>query len=109
MVSMDVSHKMNQNLTAPQRELMLWHLKWAHCDMERVQILLAKPREEAIDQLIKPNHDKPLSLLGVKTKTAVRSNPGSSEKISNPQDLIIFNKAKKMSSRILISLEGSTE
>jgi hypothetical protein len=33
MASMDVSCDMNQNLTAPQRELMLWHHKWAHCDM----------------------------------------------------------------------------
>jgi hypothetical protein len=44
-------------------------------------------------------------VLGVQLGTAVRSNPGSREKISDPQDLIIFNKAKKMSSRILISLE----
>jgi hypothetical protein len=46
------------------------------------------------------------SVLGVEPGTAVRSNPGSWEKISDPQDLIIFNKAKKMSSQILISLEG---
>jgi hypothetical protein len=47
-----------------------------------------------------------LFLLGVEPGTAVRSNPGSWEKISDPYDLIIFNKAKKMCSRILISLEG---
>jgi hypothetical protein len=29
MASMDVSHEMNQHLTAPHRELMMWHLKWA--------------------------------------------------------------------------------
>jgi hypothetical protein len=46
------------------------------------------------------------SVLGVKPGTAVRSKPGSREKISDPQDLIIFNKAKKMCSRILIRLEG---
>jgi hypothetical protein len=45
-------------------------------------------------------------LLGVEPGTAVRSNPGSKEKISDPQDLIIFNKAKKMSSQILICQEG---
>jgi hypothetical protein len=45
-------------------------------------------------------------MLGVEPGTAVRSNPGLLEKISDPQDLIIFNKAKKMRSRILISLEG---
>jgi hypothetical protein len=46
------------------------------------------------------------SVLGVEPETAVRSNPGLGEKISDPQDLIIVNKAKKMCSRILISLEG---
>jgi hypothetical protein len=46
------------------------------------------------------------SVLGVEPRTAVRSNPSSWKKISDPQDLIIFNKGKKMSSRILTSLEG---
>jgi hypothetical protein len=42
MVSMDVSDEMNQNLTAPRMELLMWHQKWAHCDLGRVQTLLAK-------------------------------------------------------------------
>jgi hypothetical protein len=45
-------------------------------------------------------------VLGVEPGTAVRVNPGLWEKISDPQDLVIFNKAKKMCSRILINLEG---
>jgi hypothetical protein len=37
MATLDVTDEMNQNLTAPQRELMLWHQKWAHCNIGRVQ------------------------------------------------------------------------
>jgi hypothetical protein len=43
MATLDVTDEMNQNFTAPQRELMLWHQKWAHCDIGRVQTLLATP------------------------------------------------------------------
>jgi hypothetical protein len=39
MATMDIFQEINQNITAPQRELMLWHKKWAHCDMDRVQTL----------------------------------------------------------------------
>jgi hypothetical protein len=45
MATMDVTEEINQNLTAQQRELMLWHQKWAHCDLGRVQTLLATPRD----------------------------------------------------------------
>jgi hypothetical protein len=46
------------------------------------------------------------SVLGVKPRTAVRANPGSWEKISDPQDLKIFNQARKKCSRFLFSQEG---
>jgi hypothetical protein len=45
-------------------------------------------------------------MLGVEPGTAVRVNPGSWKKISDPQDLVIFNQARKKSSRFLISQEG---
>jgi hypothetical protein len=45
-------------------------------------------------------------MLGVEPGTAVRANPGSLKKISNPQDLVIFNQARKKSSRSSISQEG---
>jgi hypothetical protein len=46
------------------------------------------------------------SVLGVEPGTAVRANPGSWKKILDPQDLVIFNQARKKSSRFLISQEG---
>jgi hypothetical protein len=58
MATLDVTDEMNQNITAPQREMMLWHQKWAHCDIGRVQALLATPRVETQDQLIEPKHAK---------------------------------------------------
>jgi hypothetical protein len=55
---MDVSHDMNQNLKAHQRGLVMWHQKWAHCDLGRVQTLIVEPLGAATDQLIKPKHDR---------------------------------------------------
>jgi hypothetical protein len=58
MASIDISEEMNHNLTAPQRELLMWHQKWAHCDLGRVQTLLAKPRDVATSQLVNPKDEK---------------------------------------------------
>jgi hypothetical protein len=35
---------------------MLWHQKWAHCDLGRVQTLLATPRDESLPHVIAPKH-----------------------------------------------------
>jgi hypothetical protein len=45
-------------------------------------------------------------VLGVEPGTAVRVNPGTWKKISDPQDLVIFNQTRKKSTRFLISQEG---
>jgi hypothetical protein len=45
-------------------------------------------------------------MLGVEPGTAVRANLGSWKKISDPQDLMILNQARKKCSRFLISQEG---
>jgi hypothetical protein len=58
MATLDVTDVMNQNTTAPQRDLMMWHQKWAHCDIARVQTLLATPRDTSQNQLIEPRHAK---------------------------------------------------
>jgi hypothetical protein len=42
--------------------------------------------------------DAKRQVLGVKPGTTVRANPGSWKKISDPQDLVIFNQARKKSS-----------
>jgi hypothetical protein len=44
--------------------------------------------------------------LAVEPGITVRANPGSWKKISDPQDLVIFNQARKKSSQFLISQEG---
>jgi hypothetical protein len=56
MATLDVTDEMNQNLTAPQRELILWHKKWAHYDIGCVQTLLATPPDASQTQLIEPMH-----------------------------------------------------
>jgi hypothetical protein len=37
---------------------MLWHQKWVHCNMGRVQTLLLTPRDTSLDQLNEPKHAK---------------------------------------------------
>jgi hypothetical protein len=58
MATMDVNEEMNQNLTSPQRELMFWNQKWAHCDLGRVQTFLAIPRDDSSPRVIAPKHAK---------------------------------------------------
>jgi hypothetical protein len=51
-------------------------------------------------------HIRSIPMLGVEPGTPVRANPGSWKKISDPQNLVIFNQARKKSSRSLMSQEG---
>jgi hypothetical protein len=87
MATIDVIEKMNQNLTAPQRELMLWHQKRAHCDMGRVQTLLATPRDTSLDQLIEPKHAKASSCPKPKCAACCLSKTG---RASAPTTLMSF-------------------
>ena len=41
---MSVAHDMNQNLTAPQRELLTWHWKLGHANFQWIQRLAAQRR-----------------------------------------------------------------
>jgi hypothetical protein len=63
MATMDVTEEMNQNLTATQRELRLWHQKWAHCDLGRVQTLLAITRDASSPHVVAPKHANASSCL----------------------------------------------
>jgi hypothetical protein len=76
MATMDVTEEMNQNITAPQRELMLWHKKWAHCDLVRVQTLLATPRDDSLPRVIAPKHAKTSSCPKPKCAPCCLSNTG---------------------------------
>jgi hypothetical protein len=69
-------------MTAAQKELLLWHHKWAHADTQRCQAILSKPREDGATQMIKPRHKKasacrqPLCAacqLGKQGQTSVRA------------------------------------
>ena len=44
---MNVAEETNQNLTAPQRELKLWHDRLGHADMQRIQTICRKPSARA--------------------------------------------------------------
>jgi hypothetical protein len=76
MVKMDVTEEINQNLAAQQRELMLWHQKWAHCDLGRVQTLLATSRDASLPRVIAPKHVKASSCLKPKCAACCLSETG---------------------------------
>lgn len=46
----------NRNLSAAQRELLLWHQRFGHADMSLVQRLLAQPKDEHTKRIIVPRH-----------------------------------------------------
>jgi hypothetical protein len=55
---LNVADETNQNLTAAQKELLLWHHKLGNADMQRVQTLLAKPVLATNPQLLVPMEAK---------------------------------------------------
>jgi hypothetical protein len=107
MATLDVTEEMNQKLTAPQRELMLWHQKWANYDMGHVQTLFTTPRDPALIQIIEPKHDKASSCPKPKCaacclrKTGPASAPTTqfidtrernlNDSVTNPGDMIHFD------------------
>ncbi len=55
---LNVADETNQNLTAAQKELLLWHHKLGHANMQQVQTLLAKPVLATNPQLLVPMEAK---------------------------------------------------
>jgi hypothetical protein len=91
MATLNVTDEMNQNITAPHRELMLWHKKWAHCDIGRVQTLLATPRGTSQTQLIEPRHAKASSCPKLECASCCLSKTGST---SSPTTQV-FDKSER--------------
>jgi hypothetical protein len=58
MARIAVMDELNKNITAPQRDLILWHQKWAHCGIGQVQTLLVTPHDTSHIQLIDLKHAK---------------------------------------------------
>ena len=54
---LNVTDAMNVNLTAPQRELKLWHDRLCHCDMQRIQDFAVDRTAYGDQQIIKPRHN----------------------------------------------------
>ena len=57
--------KDNWNLTNAQKELLLWHCRWSHCDLQRCRMILSKPQQpmdsstsgEILPQMVKSIFD----------------------------------------------------
>jgi hypothetical protein len=58
---LNIADKTNQNLTAAQKELLLWHQKWAHANNQCCQVILSEPQEDGVKQIIKPRNKQALS------------------------------------------------
>jgi hypothetical protein len=66
-----------------------------------------KPKKGKAKCLVPPGKKAaPHEYVGSRTRDRSKGEPGLVEKISDPQDLVIFNQARKKSSRLLISQEG---
>jgi hypothetical protein len=53
---MSVADETNQNLTAAQKELLLWHQRLAHADMQLCQMYLSCPANDENKQILVPRH-----------------------------------------------------
>jgi len=45
LIDRSVFNRDNFNLNPAQQELLKWHCRWCHCDMNRVRMILSKPRQ----------------------------------------------------------------
>jgi hypothetical protein len=44
LANLTVADEVNQNLTEAKKELLLWHCKLRHADMQRVQMMIRIPQ-----------------------------------------------------------------
>jgi hypothetical protein len=45
---LNVTDEVNQNLTASQKELLLWHWRLGHAHFQWIQMLAAKPKDNRV-------------------------------------------------------------
>jgi hypothetical protein len=55
---LSVADETNQNLTAAQKELLLWHQRWGHADIQLCQMYLSRPLNDEHKQIIVPKHQR---------------------------------------------------
>jgi hypothetical protein len=63
LIDRSVFNRDNYNLNPAQQELLKWHCRWCHCDMNRVRMILSRPhqpkgsesRGELIRQIVTPS------------------------------------------------------
>jgi hypothetical protein len=57
LIDRSVLNRDNFNLNPAQQELLTWHCRWCHCDLNRVRMILARPRQpkqaEATGELVR--------------------------------------------------------
>jgi hypothetical protein len=62
LIDRSVFNRDNFNLNPAQQELLKWHCRWCHCDLNRVRMILSRPRQskhssttgEFIPQIVVP-------------------------------------------------------
>ena len=92
MQLMNVSDETNQNLTKPQKELLLWHQRLCHADMQRVQNLMREPQDPLKRKILEPQQqsasscDRPLCTACQLSKQG-RQTPDSSFALPPAMDI----------------------
>jgi hypothetical protein len=62
-----VSNKVNQNLTATQKERLQWHWKLGYCNFQWTQASAAKPQDENKQPLLHAKNNISVALLPLYT------------------------------------------
>jgi hypothetical protein len=65
LIDRSVFNRDNFNLNPSQQELLKWHCRWCHCDLNRVRMILSKPhqpkgsasRGELVRQIVTPSEN----------------------------------------------------
>jgi hypothetical protein len=94
LANLTVADEVNHNLTAAKKELLLWHRKLGHADMQRVQIMISTPQDTSPhEQILFPkvktasSRDHPLC-AACRFTNPTRRNPGTIQGIdSSDRDL----------------------
>jgi hypothetical protein len=108
LVHLSVADVRNENLTNAEKELLLWHFRFGHCDMARVQSLFAQPQSRlGVDDLGRRDSflearypsmsglRSPLPVCAAcKLSNMARVNPVSSSRMKHPGETKLLSAGK---------------
>jgi Reverse transcriptase (RNA-dependent DNA polymerase) len=89
-----VADETNQNLTSSQRELLLWHWRLGHANMQWIQMLAVRPKEDSVSALLLTKQTTvsscplPLCMACQMAKQTRRSPPGTRHIFDSSREML---------------------